>query len=54
MKVFWFFFSKKNALCLARGRPAIPARGASFCKKKQKLSSDGYVHERDRTASPRG
>jgi len=26
MKVFWFFFSKKNALLSARGRPASPAR----------------------------
>jgi hypothetical protein len=26
MKVFWFFFSKKNSLFLARGRPASPAR----------------------------
>ena len=30
MKVFWFFFSKKNALSSARGRPASPARRHFF------------------------
>jgi hypothetical protein len=25
-EVFWFFFSKKNSLFLARGRPTSPAR----------------------------
>jgi hypothetical protein len=30
MRVFWFFFAKKNALFLARGRPANPARKRFF------------------------
>jgi hypothetical protein len=36
MKVFWFFFSKKNPLFLARGRPATPARQRFFLKKEAK------------------
>jgi hypothetical protein len=36
MKVFWFFFPKKNALVLARGRPASPARQRFFLKKEAK------------------
>jgi hypothetical protein len=32
VKVFWFFFSKKNALSLARGRPANPARQRSSAR----------------------
>jgi hypothetical protein len=38
MKVFWFFFSKKNSARGWRGGRAQKKGSASFCKKKQKLS----------------